>query len=92
MESLSDPAKVIPGISEVSVYEITNEKRNLPDFTESMKFWARPIFPYNSKSFNKSLTHHIKKLLLSSLLHYHIRHLFLSKCGNLFVTIIVPRI
>ena len=37
IESLSAPAKVIPGISEVSVYEITNEKRNLPDFM-NLKF------------------------------------------------------
>jgi hypothetical protein len=29
---------VIPEISQVSVYEITSEKRNLPDFIVSRKF------------------------------------------------------
>jgi hypothetical protein len=35
---MSAPAIVIPGISQVSVYDITKEKRNLPDFTYSRKF------------------------------------------------------
>jgi hypothetical protein len=29
---------VIPGISQVSVYDITNERRKRPDFTDSRKF------------------------------------------------------
>ena len=38
IEFLSAPAKVIPGTSQVSVYEITKEKRNLPDLIVSRKF------------------------------------------------------
>jgi hypothetical protein len=47
MESISAPAKVIPGISQVSVYDMTNEKRNLPDFIVSIKLLACSIFPYS---------------------------------------------
>ena len=74
--SLSAPAIVIPGISQVSVYDAT--KPNVNRFFERScrNFFAFSTSPW--QMIDTLSTHSIYKRIFSNLLHYRVCSLFIS--------------